>query len=37
MRAYLDFPATRDHRNVAVAEKLAVTFPSLAVMERTKA
>lgn len=37
MRVYLDFPATQDCRNVAVAERLAVTFPCLAVMERAKA
>lgn len=37
MRAYLDFPATQDHRNVAVTERLAVTFLCLAVMERAKA
>lgn len=37
IRAYLDFPATQDHRNVAVAERLAVTFLCLAVMERAKA
>lgn len=36
MRAYLDVPATWHHRNVAVVEKLAVTFPSLAVMEHAK-
>lgn len=37
MRAYLDFPATQGHRSDAMAERLAVTFPCLAVMGRAKA
>lgn len=36
MRAYLDIPATWHHRNVAVVEKLAVTFPPSGVMEHEK-